>query len=152
MNDTRFSTGDAARAAGVAQMLLASWADRHVLDGVEPCGHGRPRGFTYPQVLQAAICGSLQRQGVPPRDAAAAARVFTHPPPGTPACALNRDHETLLVMRDSRAEGEIADWRRAGDILVREADDTAITIVNLGAIVRQVNTRLGLPVPNEAYR
>ncbi|WP_460061305.1 MerR family transcriptional regulator [Streptomyces sp. YKOK-I1] len=105
-DDTGLTTGALARRLGVAPTTLRSWDRRY---GIGPAvrGDGRHRRWRPDDVAVLEAMCRLTSAGVPPAEAARAAKEGAGPPPGTPAGGVrerSREAGGLPLGGDARQE------------------------------------------------
>jgi hypothetical protein len=143
----RWHAAQVIKATDIPVDIFRRWLDRRVivLDGtdIDPGGSGRPRMFGARSVYRVAIVHRLTRAGLNPPAALSLANIFcdtsqTARPPGQ----LFPSGRTILVA-DPNGNGRILHLppdQNVDDVLI---SDVSI-VVDLGKIIRRVNSRLGL--------
>ncbi|HEY7301270.1 MAG TPA: MerR family transcriptional regulator [Xanthobacteraceae bacterium] len=120
MSAQTFSTGDAARIAGIEPRKLANLLDRQIIPAPK-LGQGIPRQFRPDEIVRIALVDRLTRLGLKPTSAAAIADQF------------HGAHGLLVVDPDGGAS-----------LYEHEQIDVpvAITIVDLDGLRREIERRI----------
>jgi DNA-binding transcriptional MerR regulator len=145
-----FRLCDAARVAGIEARQLSNWLDRRLID-IPALGSGSYRNFSRDDVVRVALTAELTRLGVQVSEAAKAAATFCDDAGAyRDASELFADGKTILLVDSDGARCINVPNRETFDaamLSVYEAERSAVAVVVVDAIVRQVEAALASGTP-----
>jgi hypothetical protein len=140
-----YTAGEVAAAIGVPQEKQLQWDDRRVTipsrNDVRPNGSGEKRLMSRETVYQLALTAALARLGIPAKQAACAARLFTdRSSPGRPAGKLFSRARTVLVIRPTGSA--LINAEPDADFFALADGGTSFVAIDVAAVCNTVDEKL----------
>jgi DNA-binding transcriptional MerR regulator len=140
-----YTAAEVAAATGVSPETQLQWHDRPIIipsrNDVRPTGTGDKRLMSRETVYQLALTAALARLGIPAKQAACAARLFTdRSSPSRPAGKLFPRGRTVLVTRPTGSA--LLNAELDVDFFALADGGISFVAIDVAAVVRDVNEKL----------